>query len=204
MHALLLAGAGDYYRIRRVTRDWAVKELNGEPYTAQTLKDLKAAWMERSDVNLDSPDTDDVNAVEDGDWTEGQVGHMYGSPLDAHQRQQKLNDERTLRRIKRNAQSEKYLKALTAPPSKERTAALFTNEALNAIHPGGELFESRPPEIYFSSSETKGWSRVLQLGSALSDRYMAKIQNFIHDHEILEEDRRNKVFFVKAPKPSST
>ncbi|KAJ7914635.1 hypothetical protein B0H13DRAFT_1872757 [Mycena leptocephala] len=147
--------------------------------------------MERSDVNLDSPDTDDVNAVEDGDWTEGQVGQMYGSPLDAHQRQQKLNDERTLRRIKRSAKRQKYLKALTAPPSKERTDALFTDEALNAIHPGGELFESRPPEIYSAVARPKDGPVSCNL-------------NFIHEHEIVEEDRRKKLFFVKEPKPSST
>ncbi|KAJ6474745.1 hypothetical protein C8R45DRAFT_1217197 [Mycena sanguinolenta] len=195
---LLLAGAGDHYRVRRVTRDWAVEELDGEPYTAKTLKKLKAAWMERGDVNLDSPDNDDLNAVEDGDWTEGQAVHMYGNPQDANQRQQKLNDQRTLRRIKRNAQSQKYLKALTTPPSQDRTVPLFTNEALNAIHPGGELFESRPPELYFGDSETTGWSRVLQLGSTLSNQYMAKIQDFIRQFEILEEDRRKKVFFAKA------
>ncbi|KAJ7883849.1 hypothetical protein B0H14DRAFT_3746092 [Mycena olivaceomarginata] len=197
--AILLAAAGDYYTIRRVTRRWAVDELNGESYTPQILKRLKEAWREQANVNLDSPDIDDVNALEDGDWTEGQESHMYGNPLDAHQRQQKLNDERTERRMRRNAQRQNYADALTTPPSQDRTAPLFTDEALNAIHPGGDLFESRPPELYFSDSETKGWSQVLQLGSTLSNQYMAKIQDFMRQRENLEEGRRKAVFFTKAP-----
>ncbi|KAJ7130394.1 hypothetical protein C8R44DRAFT_775475 [Mycena epipterygia] len=192
--ALLLAGAGEYYKIRLVTRDWAVGELNGEQYTSDTLKRLKAAGKDWED--------NDGDAVEDGDWTEGHMGDMYGNPSNARQRQQKLNDERTQRRVKRDAQRQKYVDALTTPPSEDRTAPLFTNEALNAVHRskgnGVEFFESRSPEPYFSGSGTKEWSRVLKLGSALSNQYMVKIQDFICQHEILEEKRRKEVFFTKG------
>ncbi|KAJ7798340.1 hypothetical protein B0H13DRAFT_708313 [Mycena leptocephala] len=198
--ALLLAGAGEYYRIRRVTREWAERELNGGPYTSNTLKKLKVAGKEWE--NLDSSDHDDANAVEDGDWTEGRMEDMYGNPQGARQRQQKLNDQRTQRRVERDARRHKYEAALTTPPSDDRTAPLFTDEALNVMHRnnvGSDLFESTPPEPYFSGSGTKGWSRVLQLGSALSNQYMVKIQDFIRNHEILEEDRRKNTFFSKAP-----
>ncbi|KAJ7264434.1 hypothetical protein B0H12DRAFT_1068695 [Mycena haematopus] len=184
-HAILLAGAGDYYRVCRVTREWAVEELDGAPYSSETLKKLKAVWGERGDVDLDDPDNHDVNAVEDGDWTEGQLGHMYGTPLDAHDRQQKLNNERTLRRLKRNAQREKYLNAITVSSSRDRTAPLFTNEALNDVHRGAV---AGPMDGHVSYNLARH-----------SDQYMAEIQVFIRQREQLEEARGKNVFFTKMP-----
>ncbi|KAJ7823474.1 hypothetical protein B0H14DRAFT_3469992 [Mycena olivaceomarginata] len=225
---ILLAGAGEYYRIRWVTRGWAVKKLNGEPYSPATLKVRKRAGEEFDDGDSDSEldykesdsdlddaeseeklhnteseeelDDDDGNwtegdemdvdnggwtegrmdkmddAVDDGDWTEGMMDGMYGDPLDACDRQQKLNTQRTHRRLEREARHQKYVDALNTPPSQDRTAPLFSEEALNTIN--------------------------LNLRKRRNQRnhkmYMVKIQNLIHEHEILEEARRNKVFFTKA------
>ncbi|KAJ6537459.1 hypothetical protein B0H10DRAFT_2142185 [Mycena sp. CBHHK59/15] len=68
---VILTGAGDYYRIRRVTRAWSRPKLKGAPYTSNTLKDLKAATRERLDL------------ADDGDWTEGKEEEMYGDSLSA-------------------------------------------------------------------------------------------------------------------------
>ncbi|KAJ6607054.1 hypothetical protein B0H10DRAFT_2073271, partial [Mycena sp. CBHHK59/15] len=62
---VILTGAGDYYRIRRVTRAWSRPKLKVAPYTSNTLKDLKAAARERLDL------------ADDGDWTEGKEEEMY-------------------------------------------------------------------------------------------------------------------------------
>ncbi|KAJ7775849.1 hypothetical protein B0H14DRAFT_3508352 [Mycena olivaceomarginata] len=252
---ILLAGAREYYRIRWVTRGWAAKKLNGEPYSAATLKVLKRAGEEFNDGDSDSEldytgsdsdlddaeseeklhnaeseeelDDDDGNwtegdemdvddgwtegrmdemddAVDDGDWTEAMMDEMYGDPLDACNRQQRLNTQHTHRHLEREARRQKYVDALNTLPSQDRTAPLFSEEALNTIHlnqVGRELFQSISPEEYFKSGGTGGttkWSNILRLGSTLSNQYMVKIQNLIHEHEILEEARRNKVFFTKV------
>ncbi|KAF7352607.1 hypothetical protein MVEN_01226200 [Mycena venus] len=204
---ILLAGAGDYYEVRRATREWAKRRMNNKPYTTKTLQNLrkaKAQWRERGDVDIVSPDDDsveeDLNAIKDGDWTEGQMDEMYGTPEDAKERQARLNAERTQRRIKREVRRQQYMTALTMRPTDDRTAPLFTNEELNAIHPGGNFFESGPPELFFGKTSSVRWSGVLQLGSDMSNKYMAWIQDFIRKHEVAEEKRRRNVSFTKAPK----
>ncbi|KAJ7212494.1 hypothetical protein GGX14DRAFT_361604, partial [Mycena pura] len=179
---ILLAGAGDYYRIRLVTRRWAVKELGEHTYSPETLQRLKAASEERGDVGLDLPDMD----------------HMYGNPLSAQERQKKLNDQRAARRTRRDAQRQQYLKATSTSPSTDRTAPPFTKEALDGLARGGNFFESRPPQLPFEAAEAQGWSRVLQLGSEMSNRYMESVQGFIRRCDIREDGRREGVRFHKA------
>ncbi|KAJ7725586.1 hypothetical protein B0H14DRAFT_2410558 [Mycena olivaceomarginata] len=199
---ILIAGAGENFRLRRVTRDWA--DGNSTRDTIHKLIEL-VKLLKKEDLDDEEPnweEIDDVNAVEDGDWTEGQEEDMYGGgPQDALKRQQRLNAQRTQRRVACTARSQRYADALNTPPNKDRTAPLFSEEALNAIHKndtGGELFESRPPDTYFEGTGATAWSGVLQLGSPLSNAYMAKIQKIIQEHEIQEERRREAVFFTKA------
>lgn len=194
---LLLAGAGDYYQICRVTRTWSRPQLKGGKYSSNTLKELKAAARERLLVE------------DDGDWTEGKEEEMYGDPESAKQRQKELNEQRAqqvkqrskraaARVEKRDVQHQKFLDALKTPPSADRTTPLFTDAALNSVHrneTGDDLFESKAPETYFAESGFTEWSRVLQLGSGLSNRYMAKIQDYIRTFEDREERRRAEVFF---------
>ncbi|KAJ7864277.1 hypothetical protein B0H14DRAFT_3443626 [Mycena olivaceomarginata] len=201
---ILIAGAGENFRLRRVTRDWATGILRGTPYinSFELVKLLKKEDLDDEEPNWE--EIDDVNAVEDGDWTEGQEEDMYGGgPQDALERQQRLNAQRTQRRVARAARSQRYADALNTPPNKDRTAPLFSEEALNAIHKndtGGELFESRPPDTYFEGTGATAWSGVLQLGSPLSNAYMAKIQKIIQEHEIQEERQREAVVFHKSRK----
>ncbi|KAJ7027018.1 hypothetical protein C8F04DRAFT_1238293 [Mycena alexandri] len=133
----------------------------------------------------------------------------------AKQRQKELNEQRTKRvkeqakqrakratgrTEKRDMQHQKLLDALKTSPSVDRTTPLFTDAALNAVHrdeTGDDLFESKAPETYFAGSGFMEWSRVLQLGSDLSNRYMAKIQDYIRTFEDREEKRKTEVFFTE-------
>ncbi|KAJ7743534.1 hypothetical protein B0H14DRAFT_2637447 [Mycena olivaceomarginata] len=198
---ILIAGAGESFRVRRSTRDCVTEIVQGTTF----MDSFELVKLQREDLYDEEPnweEIDDVNTVEDGDWTEGQVEDMYGGgPQDALERQQRLNAQRTQRRVARAVQSQRYADALNTPPNKDRTAPRFSEEALNAIHKnntGGELFESRPPDTYFEGTEATEWSGVLQLGSPLSNTYMVKIQEIIKEHEIQEEGRREAVFFTKA------
>ncbi|KAF8128470.1 hypothetical protein K438DRAFT_1888449 [Mycena galopus ATCC 62051] len=190
---LLLAGAGAYYRIRRVTRSWSIVELNGEIYTSKNLKELKAAAKQ-----LD-------NLAEDGDWTEGKEEEMYGDPGSAKDRQKMLNDkreERTKRGNKRATRAEQFAEALSASPSTDRTTPLFSHAALNDLHriqTSRDLFESEDPEKYFIGDGPSEWSCVLHLGSDLSNRYMTRIQDFIRTFEDREAERRKDVRFTTKP-----
>ncbi|KAJ7499448.1 hypothetical protein FB451DRAFT_38810 [Mycena latifolia] len=196
---LLLAGAGDYYKICRLNRQWAVDALARarRPYSSDLLKRLKAAGTERFDASMSDP------LAEDGDWTEdGDLENlMYGSPLDALARQKQV-DERAERRIRRDKVREKYQTALnTSPNDQDRASPLFTNEALNTVHrseTGVDLFESNTPEIFFAKPSGT-WSAVLQLGSDQSNRFMKEIQEVIRKCEIQEETRREHVYFEESP-----
>ncbi|KAJ7045633.1 hypothetical protein C8F04DRAFT_1334217 [Mycena alexandri] len=136
---------------------------------------------------------------------------MYGDPHSAKQRQKELNERvkeqaeqrakrATARAEKRDMQQQKLQDALKTLPSADHTTPLFTDAALNAVHrdqTGDDLFESKAPETYFAGSGFTEWSRVLQLGSDLSNRYMAKIQDYIRTFEDREERRRTEVFFAE-------
>jgi hypothetical protein len=181
---LLLAGAGDYYQIRRVTRDWSIVKLDGKIYTSETLKDLKAAAKQFDYM------------AEDGDWTEGQEEEMYGHPGSAKDRQKRLNDQRkgqNKRAEKRAERTEQFANALNAPPSADRTTPLFSHTALNELHrlqAQEDFFESEDPEKYFTRVGPSDWSHVLQLGSELSNRYMTRIQGFIRTDARLRNGKR--------------
>ncbi|KAJ7243231.1 hypothetical protein C8J57DRAFT_1477179 [Mycena rebaudengoi] len=190
---LLLAGAGDYYQIRRVTRDWSIVELSGKVYTSETLKDLKAAAKKLDYMQ------------EDGDWTEGKEEDMYGDPGSAKDRQKRLNDQRegrNKRAEKRAERTEQFTNALSATPSADRTTPLFSHQALDELHQlqaQEHLFESEHPEKYFTGVDPSDWSGVLQLGSELSNRYMTRIQGFIRTVEEREAERRKNVLFMAKP-----
>ncbi|KAF7374668.1 hypothetical protein MSAN_00351800 [Mycena sanguinolenta] len=207
--AIIVCGAGDLWRVRKVTRSWAKwkliqenKENNEEGYTSNTLKRLK----KNAKLRLDLED--------DGDWTEGKETEMYGDPLDAEGRQRMLYEERVrkqaeerrqralARGAKRDAVHQKFLDALHTPPSVDRTTSLFPDEALDAVHrkeTNKELFESRPPDTFFAtirrSEGSTEWSSVLRLGSDISNQYMAEIERFIREFENKENGRRKTVFF---------
>ncbi|KAJ7234305.1 hypothetical protein B0H12DRAFT_162240 [Mycena haematopus] len=200
---LLLAGAGEYYQICRVTRKWSAGELRGESYSSETLKNLKAAAKE-----------DQVDLLgEDGDWTEGQEKEMYGDPRSAQDRKNTLNrqrGERAQRAQKRAPRAEQLADVLNVSPSTDRTTPRFSHDALNDLHrittDGDLFFESEDPEKYFSvdsEDEPLAWSRVLHLGSDLSNQYMTRIQAFIRTFEEREAERRNNVFFETRP-PAQT
>ncbi|KAJ7449710.1 hypothetical protein B0H11DRAFT_1743490 [Mycena galericulata] len=194
---LLLAGAGDYYQIRRVTRDWSIVKLDGKTYTSETLKDLKAAAKQFDYM------------AGDGDWTEGQEEEMYGHPGRAKDRQERLNDQRkgrNKRAEKRAERTEQFVNALNAPPSADRTTPLFSYAALNELHRQAQedFFESEDPEKYFAGVGPSDWSRVLQLGSELPNRYMTRIQGFIRTVEERETERRKNVVFIAKPETSRT
>ncbi|KAJ7829770.1 hypothetical protein B0H14DRAFT_3465444 [Mycena olivaceomarginata] len=87
----------------------------------------QGGWMEGGMDEMD-------DTVDDGDWMEGMMDEMYGDPLDACDRQQKLNAQRTHRRLEREVRRQKYADALNTPPSQDRTAPLFSEEALNTIN----------------------------------------------------------------------
>ncbi|KAJ7777923.1 hypothetical protein DFH07DRAFT_950996 [Mycena maculata] len=190
---LLLAGAGDYYQIHRVTRNWLIVQLDGKTYKSETLKDLKAAEKQFDYM------------AEDGDWTEEQEEEMYGHPGSAKDRQKRLNDQRkgrNKRAEKRAERTEQFVNALKAPPSADRTAPLFSHAALNELHrlqAQEDLFESEDPEKYFTGVGPSDWSRILQLGSELSNQYMTRIQGFIRTVEERETERRKKVVFIAKP-----
>ncbi|KAJ7747654.1 hypothetical protein DFH07DRAFT_775974 [Mycena maculata] len=96
--ALIVTGAGDYYRICRVTRSWSLPKLKRERgkeskgYTSETLKDLKKAAKLRLDLE------------DDGDWTEGKETEMYGEPSDAKERQQTLYEQRVRQQAEERCQ----------------------------------------------------------------------------------------------------
>ncbi|KAJ7248551.1 hypothetical protein B0H12DRAFT_1123257 [Mycena haematopus] len=206
--ALIVSGAGDYYRIRLVTRNWSSSKLRKQRgkkgFTSETLKSLKKAATLRVDLE------------DDGDWTEGKEKEMYGDPLDAMERRKLLHAQRVLqqakerreralaRTAKRDEVHANFLNALHAPPSMDRTTSPFPDDALNAIHrqkTQKPLFEARSPDTYFATtqgqSRTKDWSGVLQLGSDMSNQYMARIQDFIRTFEDREDERRENVYFAQ-------
>jgi hypothetical protein len=193
---LVLAGAGEYYQIRRVTRNWSVVELNGEIYTSKTLKELKTAAKQLDYLG------------EDGDWTEGQEEEMYGDPSSAKDRQKTLNDkreDRTKRAKKRATRTEQFTKALNASPSTDRTTPLFSHEALNDLHriqTSRDLFESEDPEKYFSGDGPSEWSRVLHLGSDLSNRYMTRIQDLYARSRSGKRNAERMYFLGQSPLPN--
>ncbi|KAJ7191365.1 hypothetical protein B0H12DRAFT_1332199 [Mycena haematopus] len=246
---LILAGAGDYYRLRLVTRAWSGVELEGfKTYSPRILQALK----NRAKLRL--------NVTDDGDWTEGNVAGMYGRPEEVKEMRKKTNgvETRAMRQANIRAQLEqeraeleeekraeleeleeeeraeqqqyaqgaerrmlqareradrantraekreeihkKYSDALNQPPSTDRTTPLFSVEALNAAHKleaGVEFFEATLPEVFFTTRDpTKWteWTRVLQLGSEMSDKYMIWIQNFIRAEFVVPEQKRRKDF----------
>ncbi|KAJ7773692.1 hypothetical protein DFH07DRAFT_767633 [Mycena maculata] len=96
---ILLAGAGEYYQIRRVTREWSQKELNGKPYTSELLMELKAAARFRlEDMEEDEMDSEEDELEEDDDLeeddagadSEGQEEKMYDLPSNAKERQDRI------------------------------------------------------------------------------------------------------------------
>ncbi|KAJ7230589.1 hypothetical protein GGX14DRAFT_583935 [Mycena pura] len=191
---LLLAGTGDYYQIRRVTRGWASEKLGGERYRWDTLRKLKTAAKQLDPVG------------EDGDWTEGQEEEMYGNPGSAKDRQKRLNDKRHERAEKPATRAERFAKALNVLPSTDRTTSPFSHEALNELHRiqhRQDLFESEDPEKYFSGDGPSNWSGVLHLGSEISNQYMTRIEEFIRRFEERETERRKAVLFRMKPSGST-
>ncbi|KAJ7844581.1 hypothetical protein B0H14DRAFT_2585095 [Mycena olivaceomarginata] len=169
--AVLLGGAGDYYQIRRVTRDWSVEKLGGGTYTSDTLTELKEAAKQ-------------LELEDDGDWTEGKEQAMYGDPRNAKERQKTLNDECAKRARERAKRAEQFIDALKTPPSEDRSIPLFTNEALNVVHQnktGDNFFESEGPEKYFTGDGPSEWSRVLQLGSDVLNQYMPGFHTLVRE-----------------------
>ncbi|KAJ7764564.1 hypothetical protein DFH07DRAFT_811647 [Mycena maculata] len=201
---LLLAGAGDCYQIRRVSREWSWTKLpQNKKFTSDTLDELYEAANEEG-VCVEETEEDD-------DWTEGKEGEMYDDPRKAKDIQKELREQRVKEQIeqrkkraeerarKRDAQYQQLQDALGEPPSTDRTVRLFSDAALNAVHrqaTGADLFEFRAPETYFGKSRDTDWSGVLQLGSDLSNAYMEKIQDFIRTFEDREDGRRENVFFA--------
>ncbi|KAF8189261.1 hypothetical protein K438DRAFT_1833212 [Mycena galopus ATCC 62051] len=202
---LLLAGAGDRYQIRRVSRQWSWTKLpENQKFTSDTLERLYEAANEEG-VYAEEDEEDD-------DWTEGKEGEMYDDPRKAKDIQKELRERRVKEQIeqrrkraeerarKRDAQYRRLQDALGELPSTDRTVRLFSDAALNAVNreeTGGEdLFEWRAPETYFGTSRDTDWSGVLQLGSDLSNAYMEKIQDFIRAFEDREDGRREAVCFA--------
>jgi hypothetical protein len=212
---ILLAGAGEYYKLAFVNREWAESVLKGKSYDPETLMDLKTA--NEDDFGADDCErADEVNAE---DWTEGQAEDMYGGPLNALQRQKKLSFwERDLQRLraereKQEAEREKQIKArkarhderdrkrqahedaLEVLPNPDLTAPIFTDAQLDAA---GAVFESHSPKDFFdkpTSEKPVQWTKILRLGSELSNQYMQHIKEMLRRYERAEENRRETVFF---------
>ncbi|KAJ6478000.1 hypothetical protein DFH09DRAFT_1341988 [Mycena vulgaris] len=188
-NVILLAGAGDYYRLRWVNRKWAVDDLGGKQYLPGNLKKYKNPWW--ADKGLDQSNSDDVV---DDDWTEGKQADMYGSPLDASARQNKLNSERRIAETRHH----KLVAALTTSPSNDRAAPLFQDAELDLIHQNHTdsnvpFFETRRAKIFFNKPGE--WSGVLRLGSVLTNEYMDRVKQLIKGHEVAEQKRREKEIF---------
>ncbi|KAJ7714244.1 hypothetical protein DFH07DRAFT_785813 [Mycena maculata] len=189
---LLLAGAGEYYRIRHVTRNWSVVELNGEIYTSKTLKELKTAAKQLDYLG------------EDGDWTEGQEEEMYGDPGSAEDRQKTLNNKRKHHLWACRLVGFFGLYKLVQAPATRTAQPLFSpmTRSTNSIESKQVETSSslRPedPEKYFSGDGPSEWSCVLH-GSDLSNWYMTRIQDFIRTFEEREADRRKNVLFRTKP-----
>ncbi|KAJ7197653.1 hypothetical protein GGX14DRAFT_374853 [Mycena pura] len=187
-NVILLAGAGDYYSLRWVNRKWAVNELKGKEYLPNNLKMFKNPyWIDKELDKADNHDADD-------DWTEGKEADMYGSPLDASKRQQKLNSER------RKAESiqVKFMAALSTSPNNDYAAPLFRDADLDHIHQQKTasdvpLFETRGAQVFLNSPG--GWSGILRLGSNLSNQYMDRVKQLIKGHEMEEQKRREEDIF---------
>ncbi|KAJ7257527.1 hypothetical protein B0H12DRAFT_1111068 [Mycena haematopus] len=83
---LLLAGAGDYYQIRRVSREWSWTKLpENEKFTSDTLNGLyEAANEEGAYVEEDE---------ENDDWTESKEEEMYDDPRKAKDIQKELREQ---------------------------------------------------------------------------------------------------------------
>ncbi|KAJ7841288.1 hypothetical protein B0H13DRAFT_2210107 [Mycena leptocephala] len=192
---LLLAGAGDYYQIRRVSREWSWTKLpENKQFTSDTLDGLYEAANE-TDYGEEAEENDDS--------TEGKEGEMYDDPRKVKDIQKELREQRVKEQIeqrKKRAEGRARKDALGELPSTDRTVRLFSDAALNAVHrqeTGGEdLFEWKAPETYFGKSRDTDWSGVLQLGSDLSNAYMEKIQDFIRTFEDREDGRRESLCFA--------
>ncbi|KAJ7087323.1 hypothetical protein B0H15DRAFT_781442 [Mycena belliarum] len=209
---LLLAGAGSYYMLRYVSREWAAEKMGKRLWGPALLKALKGEDTERfraKGVATANAAEEEEFVVEDGDWTAARRKLMYGSPLDALQRKEALakllklqTEQRSKRRLERERVRHNLQEATdTSPNYEDYSSGLFTDEALNNIDRCGNkrgipLFETNMPEIFFDGAPSlTEWTGILRLGSDLSDLYMQRIQVEIRRIELVEEGRRKKIKF---------
>ncbi|KAJ6484152.1 hypothetical protein C8R45DRAFT_1099298 [Mycena sanguinolenta] len=206
---ILLAGAGDYYRLRWVNRKWAADDVGEKEYLPGNLQNYKNPWWSDKDVDVDDNNNNKSNSEDIDDWTQVKEVDMYGSPLDARVRQDRLNSEQRIA----ETLHDKFTAALRTPASNDRAEPLFKDAELDVIyrnHTGARLpfFETRRTKAFFN--QPGKWSGVLRLGSQISDEYMDRVKHFIKQHETAEQKRREKEIFgsehslarfPKAPQP---
>ncbi|KAJ7719549.1 hypothetical protein DFH07DRAFT_784608 [Mycena maculata] len=92
------------------------------------------------------------------------------------QQAEKRHERASVQAVQRDATHQRYRDALATPPRVDRTAPLFTEEALNAVQRekiSKEFFKSRAPQAYLGERLPDGstnWSGVLQRGSDMSNQ----------------------------------
>ncbi|KAJ7073987.1 hypothetical protein C8F01DRAFT_5902 [Mycena amicta] len=238
---LLLVGAGPYYQIRIVSRQWLLARL--PVYTPASFDGFCDAANDAVDEDEEDDkgdkgdhkgdEGDEGDDLDDGAvWTESseEEEEETHDPRKVQKQQTKRQKNRLAeqnaerqkraeaaarvarqtqerkkrteeRAAKRDTQEQQYQKARRERPSTDRTLHLFSDAGLDVINRnkyGVDLFESKTAEMYFGNGGDTSWSKVLQLGSALSDTYMEKIQDFIRTatFEDREDARRENVRFA--------
>jgi hypothetical protein len=79
---VLIAGAGWYYCVKVVTRDWAVRKLKGHTYSAVKIKNIKERREQEDMDRIEQEEQDDLGIDREGDSDDGKKEEdtMYGNP----------------------------------------------------------------------------------------------------------------------------
>jgi hypothetical protein len=102
---------------------------------------------------------------------------------------------RKARHDERDRKRQAHEDALEVLPNPDLTAPIFTDAQLDAA---GAVFESHSPKDFFdkpTSEKPVQWTKILRLGSELSNQYMQHIKEMLRRYERAEENRRETVFF---------
>ncbi|KAE9388582.1 hypothetical protein BT96DRAFT_1025387 [Gymnopus androsaceus JB14] len=199
---VLIAGAGWYYRIKVVTREWAVKKLDGCPYTTVRLKTMKRGQDEKNEDEVDEHE----DLGEDSECeNEEKEEELYGDPVNAAQRQQQINEERMRRHERYNESRRKYLATVSKKPNyTDRSAPLFPAADLDRIY-ATLPFVQKAPKAFFEhgsvasffvdDSIASHWSQTFVLGEEKSNEVMKQVKVFMKTMEAREDTRRSSVHF---------
>ncbi|KAJ7628596.1 hypothetical protein FB45DRAFT_918711 [Roridomyces roridus] len=190
---ILVAGAGDYYQVCIVTREWAIERLDGfDDLDEDDLEEIFATAIKNGAF---------IEKLEDKDLAD-EYKNIIGHPRRIREQIEERDARYVQRCLKREALQNRLAPSSPTGPNSDHSRARFSDEELGSVHrqteDGVELFEVQSAQTFFTQSESAVWSRLLRLGTSKSNDFMEKIQDIIGEFEVKEETRRKKMKFANA------